>query len=104
MLTLKSFVRNRAHPEGSIAEGYLAHECLIFCSRYLSGVETTFNRPRRNDDGFDSRGRPLGRKSKVGFNVKKRKRIPRVSIDDKTLLQAHRYVLFNNESVDPFKM
>uniref|UniRef100_A0A803MV00 DUF4218 domain-containing protein n=1 Tax=Chenopodium quinoa TaxID=63459 RepID=A0A803MV00_CHEQI len=31
--TLKSYVRNRAHPEGSIAEGYLADECLTFCSR-----------------------------------------------------------------------
>ncbi|XP_029126263.1 uncharacterized protein LOC114915562 [Cajanus cajan] len=83
LLTLKSFVRNRAHLEGSIAEGYLAHECLLFCSQYLSGVETAFNRPRRNGDGIDSffmentslvhKGRPLGRKSKVGFNIKKRK-------------------------------
>nr|KYP59337.1 hypothetical protein KK1_014770 [Cajanus cajan] len=75
LLTLKSFVHNRAHPEGSIAKGYLAHECLLFCSRYLSRIETTFNRPRRNDDGIDSffmentslvhKGRPLGIKSKV---------------------------------------
>ncbi|XP_019052608.1 PREDICTED: uncharacterized protein LOC104593471 isoform X2 [Nelumbo nucifera] len=47
LLTLKSFVCNRAHPEGSIAEGYLAHECLNFCLQYLLGVETRFNRPRR---------------------------------------------------------
>ncbi|XP_020080553.1 uncharacterized protein LOC109704196 isoform X3 [Ananas comosus] len=33
--TLKSFVRNRAHPEGSIAEAYLAQECMTFCSRYI---------------------------------------------------------------------
>ncbi|XP_028193133.1 uncharacterized protein LOC114378691 [Glycine soja] len=30
---LKSFVRNKAQPEGSIAEGYLAEESLTFCSR-----------------------------------------------------------------------
>nr|XP_043619730.1 uncharacterized protein LOC122591531 [Erigeron canadensis] len=36
--TLKSYVNNKAYPEGSIAEGYLARESLTFCSRYLSGV------------------------------------------------------------------
>nr|GMC99766.1 uncharacterized protein LOC109190818 [Ipomoea batatas] len=47
---LKSFVRNRTNPESSIAEGYIAEECLTFCSRYLDGVETRFNRSRRVDD------------------------------------------------------
>ena len=42
---LKSFVRNKAHPEGSIAEGYLAEESLTFCSRYIDDMETRFNRP-----------------------------------------------------------
>ena len=32
---LKSTVRNKARPEGSIAEGYIVDECLIFCSRFL---------------------------------------------------------------------
>ncbi|KAK0608417.1 hypothetical protein LWI29_030375 [Acer saccharum] len=48
---LKCYVCNKAQPEGSIAEGYLADECLTFCSRYLRGVETKFNRPERNYDG-----------------------------------------------------
>ncbi|XP_075074837.1 uncharacterized protein LOC142162387 [Nicotiana tabacum] len=43
----KSFVRNKAQPEGSIAEGYLAEESLTFCSRYIEDIETRFNRPRR---------------------------------------------------------
>ncbi|GMY11606.1 hypothetical protein FCV25MIE_33814 [Fagus crenata] len=47
---LKSHVRNKAHIEGSIAEGYLAEECLTFCSRYLESVETVFNRPIRNSE------------------------------------------------------
>ena len=34
---LKSYVRSRSKPEGSIADGYLAEECLTFCSRFLSG-------------------------------------------------------------------
>ncbi|KAK1373571.1 hypothetical protein POM88_029764 [Heracleum sosnowskyi] len=33
---LKSYVRNNSKPEGSIAEGYLAEECLTFCSRFLN--------------------------------------------------------------------
>ncbi|XP_075665826.1 uncharacterized protein LOC142635575 [Castanea sativa] len=44
---LKSYVRNRAAPEGCIAEGYIVEECLTFCSRYMEGIETIFNRPTR---------------------------------------------------------
>jgi len=45
---LKNYVRNKAHAERSIAEKYLADECLTFCSRYLHGIETKFNRVERN--------------------------------------------------------
>ncbi|XP_028115907.1 uncharacterized protein LOC114313695 [Camellia sinensis] len=48
--TLKGYVANRAHPEGSIAEAYIVKECLIFCSTYLGGVETVFNREEQNVD------------------------------------------------------
>ncbi|GJT32929.1 acidic leucine-rich nuclear phosphoprotein 32 family member A [Tanacetum coccineum] len=52
MKKLKNYVRNKAKPEGSIAEGYVAEEALTFCSRYLKDdVETRFNRLGRNDDG-----------------------------------------------------
>ncbi|XP_071932982.1 uncharacterized protein [Coffea arabica] len=38
-------------PEGSIAQGYLAEECINFCSLYLADyVETKFNRPSRNEE------------------------------------------------------
>ena len=50
MKKLKNYVRNKARPEGSIAEGYVADEALTFCSRYLQGVQTRFNRPDRNED------------------------------------------------------
>ncbi|GJX69164.1 hypothetical protein Tco_0304891 [Tanacetum coccineum] len=50
MKKLKNYVRNKAKPEGSIAEGYVAEEALTFCSRYLKDVETRFNHPGRNDD------------------------------------------------------
>jgi hypothetical protein len=43
LYTLKRSVRNKAHPEGSIAEAYVAVESLTFCSRYVDDVETRFN-------------------------------------------------------------
>ena len=48
LYTLKCYVRNRARPEGSIAEAYVADECLTFCSKYINDVETRFNREPRN--------------------------------------------------------
>jgi hypothetical protein len=41
--TLKNFVRNRARPEGSIAEVYAASDTLRFCSRYMQDVDTKFH-------------------------------------------------------------
>ncbi|XP_059633404.1 uncharacterized protein LOC132276140 [Cornus florida] len=51
LCTLKSYVHNKARPEGSIAEAYVDSECITFCSLYLSGVETRFNREERNYEG-----------------------------------------------------
>ena len=39
--TLKSFVRNKAHPEASMANGYAAEEALGFCTEYLNLQEHT---------------------------------------------------------------
>ena len=50
MGTLKGYVRNRARPEGSIAEAYIANEALTFCSRYMDDVVTRFS---RDDDKWD---------------------------------------------------
>ena len=45
---LKWFARNKARVEGSIAEAYVDYEFLTFCSLYLGGVVTRFNRGDRN--------------------------------------------------------
>ncbi|XP_022862578.1 uncharacterized protein LOC111382774 [Olea europaea var. sylvestris] len=50
--TLKKYVKNKARPEGSIAEGYVNKEALTYCSMYLHGIETQFNRPKRTG-GYD---------------------------------------------------
>ncbi|XP_012832644.1 PREDICTED: uncharacterized protein LOC105953520 [Erythranthe guttata] len=58
--TLKSYVRNRCRPEGSIAEGYLAEECLAFCSLYFDeNVETRRNRTSRNSCGGEDSTKSL---------------------------------------------
>jgi hypothetical protein len=41
--TFKNSVANRARPEGSIAEAYVASDTMIFCSRYMADVSTRFN-------------------------------------------------------------
>lgn len=42
---LKRYIRNRAHPEGSIAEAYVAEEAVTYCSRYVhKSVDTRLNR------------------------------------------------------------
>ena len=98
---LKSYVRNKAKPEGSIAEAYIADECLTFCSRYLNEIDTKFNRIARNEDRnsvcgdnerleiFSHSGRPLGapRQNTLTVEVKR---------------AAHLYILNNCSEVWPF--
>ena len=97
--TLKLYVRNKARPEGSIAEGYLVDECMTLCSRYLNDVETRFNRLERNHDAensslkkisiFSHSGRSLGAAKNNNFDVEERQ-------------QAHIYALKNCSEVEPF--
>ncbi|GKF14638.1 hypothetical protein Tco_0056100 [Tanacetum coccineum] len=48
MKKLKNYVRNKAKPEGSIMEGYVAKEALTFSSHYFRDVTTKFNHPDHN--------------------------------------------------------
>ncbi|KAM2704184.1 hypothetical protein EV1_033542 [Malus domestica] len=48
---LKKSVQNKAKPEGSIIQAWVAYEALTLCGMYLKDVETTFNRPPCNNDG-----------------------------------------------------
>ena len=82
---LKSYVRNKACLEGCIAEGYLAKECLTFCSRYFKNVETVFTQPIRNVE--ESTGVVLS-----------------ITLDSKSWTQSHRYVLFSCDEITPFRM
>ena len=81
---LNYYVRNRAAPKGSIDEGYIMEECLTFCLRYMEGVETILNRPRRAME--ESTGA-----------------VSSVTLDNKEFTQAHRYVLSNSENIYQFR-
>ncbi|XP_074307835.1 uncharacterized protein LOC141642788 [Silene latifolia] len=98
---LKSYVRNRGHPEGSIAEGYLIEECTRFCSRYMNdGMKTkcnnaTFDMEVNEPDVcenhlFANDGKPLGGKKWRNGKL--------FTLDPKLSEQAHRYALFNSDS------
>ncbi|KAH7576022.1 hypothetical protein JRO89_XS02G0278700 [Xanthoceras sorbifolium] len=65
----KTYVKNKARPEGSIAEAYIVNESLTFCSMYLHSIETQFNRIHQNNDGglrtqglsiFSQQAQPFG--------------------------------------------
>ncbi|XP_066381574.1 uncharacterized protein [Miscanthus floridulus] len=95
---LKALVKNRAQPEGSIAEGYCIEECMTFCSRFLDG-DTRFNRPARNPEPsgsmkdmymFESVGEPIGKATVSHF-------------DSQLLIQAHRYVLRHCDELEEFR-
>ena len=43
-------MRNKARSEGSIAEVYVATECVTFYSMYLDDIEIIFNRTDCNAD------------------------------------------------------
>ncbi|KAL8090711.1 hypothetical protein AgCh_039959 [Apium graveolens] len=83
---LKRYVRNKSHPEGSIAEGYLADECVTFCARFLGDNEIS----SVNELGtriHEISGYPIfsGRNQK--WKV--------YQLPDDVWTAAHRYILFN---------
>ncbi|WVZ64031.1 hypothetical protein U9M48_013611 [Paspalum notatum var. saurae] len=103
LLRFELHVRNKARPEGCIAESVLAKEAMALCSGFLEGFEALHSRLSRNDDDdesfvcsngygrtlFPNAGKPLGKpRSYVIRGLAK--------------IQAHRYVLFNSCDVNPY--
>ena len=86
MKVLKGYVRNRARPEGCIAENYLADEYVQFCSKYIPQTEGVGEKHERN---MDLVGRPL--------SAATHKRLSEADHE-----AAHKTVLFNMRSVEPY--
>lgn len=102
----KSYVRNRAQPEGSICQQYVADECITYCSMYLEGLETRFNRVGRVDD-HPMAGHELGSESQIWHIFPLLGRSVGASLLD-TLSpferqQAHQYILVNSSFLDDYR-
>lgn len=98
-MRLKSYVRAKSHPEGSITENYIFDESLTFCSRYLHGCSTRFNRRGRHDDGTCQTINKKSYLSKMGRHLLGKRYS---SLDYNSWIQAHRYVLFNFDQIGPY--
>ena len=93
-------MRNKSRPKGSIVEGYLAEESMTFCSRYLGGIETRFNRVWRNFDGGNvESSKKLSIFKQIGCVLGKA--TPQ-ELSKEDLSKAHLYVLNNCDEVHPF--
>ncbi|GJV88407.1 hypothetical protein Tco_1532345 [Tanacetum coccineum] len=91
MKKLKGYVRNKAKPEGSIAEGYVAEEALTFSSHYFWDVTTKFNHPDRNVDPppptcqfqvFRSVCKSIGLRSVIQFEPQEFMKVKLINIID----------------------
>ncbi|WMV33119.1 hypothetical protein MTR67_026504 [Solanum verrucosum] len=96
MGTFKSYICNRCYPEGCIAEARVGIYCMNLFSRYWHGaVQTKFNRRARNNDECDpSDAETVSLFSKKGCPLGAMKIDPFI-LDNKTLSQAHAYLLGN---------
>ncbi|KAD7117105.1 hypothetical protein E3N88_04373 [Mikania micrantha] len=93
--------RNKAKPEGSIAEGYVVEEAITFCSQYLRGVESKFERHYRADEkkSSDSRNFVLDVFRLNGRGIGKKE----VHILPSILMEKAIWFIFNNcQEVQPF--
>ncbi|GJZ93191.1 DIE2/ALG10 family protein [Tanacetum coccineum] len=77
MKKLKGYVRNKAKPEGSIAEGYVAEEALTFSSHYFRDV-------------FRSVCKSIGLRSVIRFDAQELKKVKW-------------YVLHNSPEIDTYR-
>ncbi|XP_066159865.1 uncharacterized protein [Oryza sativa Japonica Group] len=84
---LKSYVRNRAKPEGSIIEGYMTEEAIEFCIDYMAETDPI---------GVPS-SRHKGRLAGVGTTGRKR-----IVLDQASYAQAHFAVLQHMAEVTPY--
>ncbi|KAD4585795.1 hypothetical protein E3N88_23396 [Mikania micrantha] len=107
MKKLKAYVRNKARPEGSIAEGYVADEALTFCSMYLEGMQTKFNRPDRNADAgipkrqlhvFSSQCRPISKKKIISLSDETRKSLEWFVLNNCDEIKDHKSYKSNTSS------
>ena len=90
--TVKGYVRNKAHPEGSIAEGYITEECMTFCSLFFKDMPT---RPERHESA--AAPEPPSSLSVFGDLDYSRKGYSFEVLDESEMLRIRHYILTNTE-------
>jgi hypothetical protein len=95
--TLKGYVKNKAQPEGSIAEGYISEECLTFCSNFFDNISTKLNRSERHESAAGSEP-PCGLSIFGRLDYSRKGSIIEI-ISDIDLQRMRHYILSNCEEV-----
>jgi len=90
--TVKGYVRNKAHPEGSIAEGYITEECMTFCSLFFEDMPT---RPERHESA--AAPEPPSGLSVFGDLDYSRKGYSFEVLNESEMLRIRHYILTNTE-------
>jgi hypothetical protein len=98
--TLKGYVRNKACPEGSMAEGYILEECMTFCSRFFEDVGTKMNRPDRHERAAVNE--PPSGLSIFGNIDYTRKGFSIESVSTTEMLQMRHYIITNCDEATPW--
>jgi hypothetical protein len=86
--TIKGYVRNKSHPEGSIAEGHITEECMTFCSECFKDMQT---RPERHESAIVPE--PPSGLSVFGDLDYSRKGYSFEVLDDSEMLRIRHYIL-----------
>ena len=78
-------------------KGYVAHECITFCSRYFQGVKTVFNRPQRNDAADANEDMYL-----FGTTGQPKVKVEMAEVDKLNCKQAHQYVFLYLDDIGEY--
>ena len=89
--TLKSFVRNRAQPEASMAKGYVAEEALGFCTEYLNLQQYTKRHIWESEEEESMRASVVEGRGRV-FNM-----------SEAELVRAHTYVIMHHSCTEDIR-
>ena len=93
-------MRNKAYPEGSIAEGYISEECITFCSLFFDNISTKLNRLERHESAAGSE--PPSRLSIFGNIDYSRKGCTIEVVSDIDMHRMRHYLLTNCDEVTPW--
>jgi hypothetical protein len=96
--TVKGYVRNKAHPEGSAVEGYITEECMTFCSEFFKDIPT---RPERHES--TTVPEPLAGLSVFTDLDKSRKGYIYEKVSDSEMLRLRHYILTNTDECATFR-